>query len=234
MALTKPSSQATLIKPDAAAGGGGNRYFLSYDDKDSEVIPASVTAGTITMSGNTWQLRGFTTTTRHQGMTQGWRIEYPVPSGFMDGTNKALLFRIKFTSDPTTASNIGVRVGFHETSRYGVGGGLDYGTSAGTYRATLGLLSSTTKGAIVAGTEAKGVIQVPGNWNGVNAVAGSGASSIYTATVTSGAGDENASSTTSTLAGSMLTVHIGNGTISSSGPDDCDFEIEVEEVTLLA
>ena len=211
-------------------GGGAVTTFLSYDDKVSEVIPASITAGTITMSGNTWQVRGLTTTTRHQGMTQGWRIEFDVPTGFMNGTNKQLRWCIDFTSDPSTASNVGARVGFHETGKYGIGGGLDYGTSAGTYRATVGLLSTTTKGAIVAGTRAEGLVQVAGNWDGVNAVAGSACSNIYSATGTSAAGDENGSGTNYTLAGSKLTVHIGNGTISSSGPDDFDFTVSYQIV----
>ena len=206
-------------------GGGAVTTFLSYDDRASEVIPASITAGTITMAGDTWQVRGLTTTTRHQGMSQGWRIQYAVPTGFMDGGNKQLRWLIDFTSDPTTASNIGVRVGFYEPSRYGIGGGLDYGTSAGNYRATVGLLSTTTKGAIVAASRAEGLVQVAGTWDGATTVAGSACSSLYSATVTSAAGDENSSSSTSTLAGSFLTVHIGNGTISSSGPDDFDFTV---------
>ena len=228
-----PTFGNRFYKQPGIGGGGAATTYLSYDDKASEVIPASTTAGTITMAGDTWQVRGLTTTTRQYGMSQGWRIEYAVPSGFMDGGNKQLRWVINFTSDPTTASNIGVRIGFHEPSKYGVGGGLDYGTSAGNYRATVGLLSTVTKGVIVAASRAEGLVQVPGTWDGATTAAGSVCSSLYSATVTSSAGDENGSGSTYTRSGSLLTVHIGNGILSSSGPDDFDFTVGYQVVDSL-
>jgi hypothetical protein len=206
---------------------------LNYTAKTSEVKPASFTAGTITMSGDTWQLRGIETNTRHLGMDTGWRVNFALPPGLMDGTGGRLEVAVICTSEPDDGAMMGIKIGVLDTGEFGLGCGLEFSKTTTEFRAMVGARATTNnKGDDVVGAFLIGCIDIPGNANASNSVGASAQCSVNTATKGSAAGGETTDSVLVDKDTSTLTAHISKGEITTDGPGDSDWELYYRVIPL--
>ena len=223
---------------NAAGGGGGaiTPVFASYDDQVADVKPASITAGSVTMNGNVWEVADYTSTaTKHNGFGNSWRISLPLPADILDGTSNALWARITITEAPSLAANMRFHVGIYDIGIVSIGGGLEIQTNGTDSLPIASKLSATTEGpAFVAGAlTATVLIQLPGDWNNSNNVGGSAAAAVNSATVGLGAAAHGTGSA-GDIATSLLCVAMGQGSTTSAAAQTVKFTVEYAVVALPA
>ena len=140
--------------------------LLHIDDLVSETDAPGIKNGTVTMSGEPLQipLDASAVTT---GMNNAWRMVFPFPPGFMNGSNSSMRIRMSWGSAPSGEWH--VTLGCRSTAgTIGVASGMGY--SSGTSALCINLASVDTTGSESGTPAQQGMILAPGDWSGLNSV----------------------------------------------------------------
>jgi hypothetical protein len=159
------------LRPDATGGGGGGSEWVAFTlaDSPTKIDPNSIENGAPTMDGDgvTWNVPVSDGAVRN-GVTAGLKYAFPVPTGVMDGGNQAVIFEVEWDAAPTGAWS--VEVGFFQASVHGLAGGLRHLSASGEWKTQASILGvsvespESTPSTLVA----RGILFVPGVWNGTN------------------------------------------------------------------
>jgi len=156
---------------EAGSAPAGNSWItLTLADSTGTLDPNSLANGTVTMSGDYWQIPvDANIATR---MDQAYVHKFAIPTGFADGTTSYLRTRLTFGTAPTTTN--AVSVGFFDTgSNLAASAGMRLATGDGKMRPVTvkGALQSEGSGVSSTALAWEGIIRAEGPWDGVGAVA---------------------------------------------------------------
>ena len=156
---------------EVPTGGGGGSEWVAFTlaDSPTKIDPNSIENGAPTMDGDgvTWNVPVSDGAVRN-GVTAGLKYAFPVPTGVMDGGNQAVIFEVEWDAAPTGAWS--VEVGFFQASVHGLAGGLRHLSASGQWKTQASILGvsvespESTPSTLVA----RGILFVPGVWNGTN------------------------------------------------------------------